>query len=139
MQNMIIIFSFFFGVLAPMPTGIAYNTETKECGYYMGGDEYASYILSPSWVINYGEAIEDATGTHKWDGSYASIERFCEELGYSYIQGNIATEFGERKASGLSTIRSVCKTVPLILLFVFVISGILIVNRIMRKRKSQKL
>lgn len=139
MNNVIIIFSFFFGVLAPMPPGIAYNPETKECGYYMGGDEYASYILPPAWVINYGEPIEDETGIHEWDGRNESIEEFCKELGYSYIQGNIATKFGERKASGLLVINSVCKAVPFLLLVILVVSGILIVNRIKRKRKMQNI
>jgi len=139
MNNVFIIFSFFFGVLAPMPPGIAYNPETRECGYYMGGDEYASYLLPAGWVINYGETIQNETGSHEWDGRYESIEKFCKELGYSYIQGNIATKFGERKASGLLVMRSICKAVPILLLVILVVSGILIANRIKRKRKMQNI
>jgi len=139
MNNLLIIFSFFLGVLAPMPPGIAYNPETKQCGYYMGGDEYASYILPQGWVINYGETIQNETGSHEWDGRHESIELFCKELGYSFIEGNIATQFGERKASGLLVIRSVCKAAPFILIFVIVISGILIVNRIKRKRQNNNI
>ncbi|MBA4385182.1 MAG: hypothetical protein C0410_10645 [Anaerolinea sp.] len=137
MNNLIIIFSFFFGVLAPMPTGIAYNPETKECGYYMGGDEYASYLLPAGWVINYGETIQNETGSHQWDKRYDSIKRFCEELGYSYVEGNIATQFGERKASGLLVMRSVCIAAPILFLVILVVAVILIVKSIKRKRKMQ--
>ncbi len=139
MSNTIIIFSFFFGVLAPMPPGIAYNPETRECGYYMGGDEYASYLLPAGWVINYGETIQNETGSHEWDGRYDSIEQFCRDLGYSYIQGNIATEYGERKESGLSTIRTICKTAPILLLVVLVLSGFLFVNKIIRKGRIKNI
>lgn len=139
MNNLIIIFSFFFGVLAPMPPGIAYNPETKECGYYMGGDEYASYILPPAWVINYGETVQNETGSYEWDGRYDSIEQFCEELGYSYIEGNIASQFGERKPSGLLVMRSICIAAPILFLVILIVAVILIVKSIKRKRKINRL
>ncbi len=139
MNSVLLFFSFFFGALAPMPVGIAYNPETKECGYYQGGDEYASYILPQAWIINYGEIIQNETGSHQWDGNYDSIEQFCGELGYIYIQGNIATEYGERKTSGISTIRTICIAFPILLLLILVLSGILIaVKRHKRKKIPQK-
>lgn len=139
MNYAIIFFSFFLGVLAPMPPGIAYNPETKECGYYMGGDEYASYMLPAGWVINYGEVVQNETGAHQWDGSSGSIESFCKELGYTYVKGNIATQYGERKASELSVMRSICKAAPILLLAILVIAGIFIANKIKRKRKNENL
>lgn len=136
MNNGLIIYFFFFGVLAPMPPGIAYNPETGECGYYMGGDEYASYQLPAGWVINYGETIQNETGSHEWDGRHDSIEQFCEELGYSYVQGNIATEFGQRKASGVLVINTICKAAPIFLLLVIVLAVILIVVKRRKKKNS---
>lgn len=134
---MLIIFSFFLGVLAPMPPGIAYNPETKECGYYMGGDEYASYTLPQAWIINYGETIQNETGSHKWDGRSESIEGFCKELGYSYIQGNIAITYGERNVSGLTTIRWVCKAAQFLLIFVLVVTVLLFIVKRKKKRSRQ--
>ena len=136
MNNVLIFFSFLFGALAPMPVGIAYNPETKECGYYMGGDEYASYILPQAWIINYGEIIQNETGSHQWDGLSDSIEQFCEELGYIYIPGNIATEYGERKTSGITTIRTICIAFPILLLLILVLSVILIVGKRRRRKKN---
>lgn len=118
-----------------MPPGIAYNPKTGECGYFMGGDEYASYRLPAGWVINYGEIIQNETGSHEWDGRYDSIKQFCEELGFSYIQGNIATVYGVRKASGSSTINTICKAAPILLLLIIVIVVILIVVK-RRKKKN---
>jgi hypothetical protein len=126
MKPMLLILSIMVNLLAPMPPGIAYNTETKECGYYMGGDEYASYILPQPWVINYGDPIQIDSITHQWDGNGESIESFCCELGYTYVEGNIATLYGTRTASPIAGIRLVCKTIPFILLGVGIVVGILI-------------
>lgn len=136
MKYSLIVLSILFNLLAPMPPGIAYNPETKECGYYMGGDEYASYILPEGWVINYGDPIQMDSTTYQWDGNHGSIESFCQEMGYTYVEGNIATLYGKRTASPLAGIRTICKTVPFVLLGVGILVGISIFLGIKKKRKK---
>jgi hypothetical protein len=133
----LMVLSMVVNLLAPMPPGIAYNPETKECGYYMGGDEYASYLLPQPWVINYGDPIQIDSATHQWDGNGGSIESFCRELGYTYVEGNIATLYGTRTASPIAGIRMICKTIPFILLAVVVIVVILLIARRKKKRAKQ--
>ena len=125
-------------LLAPMPPGIAMNPDTGECGYYMGGDEYASYKLPEPWVVNYGDPIEDENGSHHWDGKAESIEAFCGELGYTYVQGNIATLYGQRKSSPLLFTTFLCKALPFLLLAIVIIIVVSILARRKRKRAQMQ-
>jgi len=118
--------------------GIAMNPETKECGSYQGGDEYASYILPEPWVVNYGDPIQDETGTHKWDGDTRSIESFCAELSFTYIPGNLGTLYGQRTSSPLSTTRTICKICPFALLAAGVGIGVLLFTKWKKKRDKTR-
>jgi hypothetical protein len=123
MKELLAIAAFILNVLAPMPTGIAYNPETKECGYYQGGDEYASNVLPQPWVVNYGDPIQTESGIHQWDGNYESIENFCKELGYTFVPGNLGELYGQRTSSPLLGIRMICKSIPIVFLIIVVIIG----------------
>lgn len=124
-------------LLAPMPPGVAMNPDTGECGSYMGGDEYASYPLPEPWVVNYGDPIEDKNGSHHWDGNADSIEAFCTELGYTYVPGNLATLYGQRKSSPVFFTMLLCKTLPFLLLAIVIITVVLLIVR--RKKKRAKM
>lgn len=134
MRYTLLVFSILFNLLAPMPPGIAYNPETKECGYYMGGDEYGSYAMPSGWVINYGDPIQIGSSSHQWDGNVESIESFCEEMGYTYVSGNLGEKYGRLKSSPLFGIRMICKTIPFILLGVGILVGILIFTKWKKKQ-----
>ena len=125
-----------FSLLAPMPPGIAYNPQTKECGYYMGGDEYASYLLPEPWVVNYGDPIENETGTYQWDGRHDSIETFCAELGYTFIPGNIASQYGREKKSPVFYLTAVGKALPYAAGAVVLLIAGLILKKTLKKRKN---
>jgi hypothetical protein len=75
--------------LAPMPYGIALNHQTKECGSYWGGDEFAIYHLPPEWKVYYpgdGGLIQMEVGSCSLrDG----VQSCCKQLGYTYVPGNI--------------------------------------------------
>lgn len=87
-----LVFVWFF--LAPMPYGIALNHQTKECGSYWGGDEFAIYHLPSEWKIYYpgnGGLIQTEVGSCSLkDG----VQRCCEQLGYTYVPGNIGEQRG---------------------------------------------
>ena len=116
MTASIIVVVFLFNLFGPFPPGIAINPETKECGYYFGGDEYASYYLPPPWEINYGAPIQIETSVHQWDGSVSSIEGFCNQIGYTYIAGNLGNERGQLKWSGYTYILLAFTFAPVIII-----------------------
>ena len=89
----LIIFWIFF---APSPPGIALNHGTKECGDYRGGDEFGTYILPAEWEIYYPRndgLIQTEIGSCQWSGNRAT-ENCCQQLGYTYVPGNIGEERG---------------------------------------------
>jgi hypothetical protein len=78
---------------APLPWGIAINSETKQCTGHWPGDEYVAYDLLPGWrgyfpngnnVINteYGSCtfIKEVGQSAK-----AAEEHCCNDLGLVYV------------------------------------------------------
>jgi hypothetical protein len=115
-----------------MPWGIALNSQTKECGEFWGGDEYAAYILSNQWKIYYPESnglVQTEVGNCTLS---EGIEYCCRQLGYTYISGNVGAERGYKVWTLFTWILLLYKLMPLILL----ILAIIIVNRILKSRKK---
>jgi hypothetical protein len=101
-----------------MPTWIAINPETKECGYFWGGDEYGGFHLSSSWRIVYPNTpIQTEVGVFEWDGSSSSIENFCKQIGYTYVSGNLGEVRGHYRYTIIAIILLVIKFCPLIIVF----------------------
>jgi len=142
-------------LLAPMPWGIALNHETRECGGYWGGDEYAGYRLPEGWVDYYPRMgiIETEVGSCSFpdtsgfeapsEGRAEVVEACCQELGYTYA----GTPIGTRRTSPLmglgvlwflAQVCAVCGVVLLVvgLIVVIVVSVVLIRKR--RRRKQQE-
>lgn len=121
-----------WSMLAPMPPGVAYNPETGECGYYFGGDEYGGYVLPDPWVVTYDAEISTATNG---DG----VEAYCEQLGYTYVPGNMGQIYGKHQRSSLyylmliTTYAPVC-CIPAVLLMGV---GLVILWRYKKNKKAE--
>jgi hypothetical protein len=137
MKITLLVVTILFVLLAPMPPGIAMNPDTGECGYFMGGDEYGSFLLPEPWIINYGDPIQNETGTHQWDKNHESIESFCVELGYTFVPGNMASLYGKELKSSVYYMTVFCKTVPIFLAVMAAILGIVIISKIVKKHKTK--
>jgi hypothetical protein len=104
---MLVVTTWFWLLLAPMPWGIALNHETRECGGFWSGDEYAGYSLPEGWVAYYPRkgVIETEIGscTFPETSGFESpnparaedAEACCEELGYTYA----GTPIGKHRIS----------------------------------------
>jgi hypothetical protein len=137
--HLVVIILLWNSLFAPLPPGIAVNPETGECGYYWGGDEYVSYDLSKPWVINYGTSIQVETGTYQWDGREATIERFCSEIGYTYISGNLGEKYGQRSLLSPSYILLAIAYAPPIILLIVAFSAVFFFLRWVNKRRNKHL
>jgi hypothetical protein len=105
----------FCNLLAPAPHQVVINPETKECGYYWGGDEYAWYHLSSQWIIvDPNSPIQIEGGVYEWDGNISNIESFCEQIGYAYVPGNLGKVRGQYRLSLYVFILLAIRFAPLI-------------------------
>ncbi len=79
--------SFFLAFAAPMPTGIAINEKTNECGKYSGGDERVHFDLKKNWEAYYPiRKIEFVTDYGKCIiKEHSSASECCSQLGLRYI------------------------------------------------------
>jgi len=136
MKASLIAFVFIWNLFAPSPPGIAMNPETKECGYYLGGDEHAQYSLPDPWIINYGEPVQTETGIFEWDGDISSIESFCIQLGYTFIPGNLASEQGKLEWSSFTYILLAVKFAPLIVIIILLLMALFLFLRWSKKRSD---
>jgi hypothetical protein len=125
---------FFWGIFAPLPPGIAVNQETRECGQYMGGDERASYLLPAEWEIYYPDPglFQTSAGSCSWDGRNA--QTCCEQLGYTYVPGNLATLYGQRQLSPYGSSLLCLQVLPFVLLVAVISAGVIF----FLKRKSRR-
>jgi hypothetical protein len=123
-------------LFAPAPYGIALNSETKECGYYWGGDEYAFYYLPNPWETNYGAPIQTDTGMYQWDGDISSIESFCHQIGYTYVPGNIGAERGKLNWTPYAYILFGYKYGPLILVIIIALCALFFFSRWGKKHSN---
>ena len=115
MTSLLLAFTLFWNLFAPSPPGIAINPDTKECGLVFGGDEYAYVHLPPPWEIHYESNIQTETGEFYWDGSTLSAESFCKQIGYTYIPGNLTTEYGKLKLTGIAYVVFAFRFAPIII------------------------
>jgi hypothetical protein len=136
MKSAVITFILLFSILAPLPPGIAINPETKECGDYFGGDEYGAFIMPPPWEIHYERPIQSKSGTYEVDRGPNSTEKVCNQMGLTYIPGNLGKQYGSYRYSPLHWTMLMVYLCPL--LIVIVISSLIIKWAISRKR-SRKL
>ena len=106
-------------LLAPLPSGIALNHKTRECGYYRGGDEFAVYRLSADWKIYYpyGGIIKTEIGSCPLNAE-STIESCCLSLGYTYVPGNIGEERGHLVWTPVAIVLFCFKLWPLALMMV---------------------
>lgn len=95
MNVIVIAFILLQSILAPMPPGVAYNPESRECGAYFGGDEFGGYALKDPWVVTYDLEFDTSAG---WD---AGVQAYCEEIGYTYVPGNMGELYGTHEQSPL--------------------------------------
>jgi hypothetical protein len=123
-----------WNLLGPAPPGIVINPETKECGYYWGGDEWANYDLPSPWIINYGEPIETELGVFEWDGG--DIESFCKQIGYTYVSGNLGDKYGKYRWTWYSYLVLAIKFAPLIIFSGTVFFALFLFLRWANKRSS---
>jgi hypothetical protein len=140
-------------LLAPMPWGIALNHETKECGGFWSGDEYAGYRLPEGWVDYYPRqgVIETEVGSCSFPGTSGfespnearakAAEACCQELGYTYVGAPI----GKHRLSPLIWLgvgwflAQVCAVCGIVILVAGLIGLIvwIAVALIRRQRRSQ--
>jgi hypothetical protein len=121
MMASLVVITLLWNLLAPMPLQIAINPETKECGLYSGGDEYVGYYLSPPWkIIGYGTPVQIETGVYEWNGSVSisGIESFCNQIGYTFVSGNLGEERGIYYWTILAYIVFIYKFAPLIVILI---------------------
>jgi len=84
---------------APASQSLALNHETKECAMYWAGDEFVNYNLPSDWKSYY---IDYTNGTVKTEIGNCNVtprydtpgfEECCNQLGYTYIPGNIGKDY----------------------------------------------
>ncbi len=107
-------------ILAPVPPQIAFNPVTKECGVYWGGDEYANYDFPTPWETSHGLQIKTENGVYEWDGRMDSVKDICEQMGFTYIEGNLGSIKGEMRSGALPLLYLTIILVPLVLVIVIV-------------------
>lgn len=132
MKSSLLIIVFIWSLLAPLPPGIAINPETKECGQYFGGDEFGGYVLSSPWEVIYDPNIHKDSGKVQWE---EIVKDYCQQIGYSYVPGNMGEIYGQHKRSNIYSIVQFIKIAPLILIIALISIGLLIYIKIMKKRK----
>jgi hypothetical protein len=90
------------GYSVPAPQRLALNHETNECAMYWAGDEFTYYELPSGWKSYY---IDYDSGFVETEIGSCNItprtenpgyEECCNQLGYTYIPGNIGKKTGER-------------------------------------------
>ena len=142
MMASLLIVTLFLNLLAPLPPQIAINPETKECGNYWGGDEYAGYYLSPPWkIINYGTPVHIGTGVYKWGGSIStsSVESFCNQIGYTYVSGNLGQMRGQYSWTAYAVILLIFQFGPLIIGLIIVLMVVFFLLRWLENRSNNAL
>jgi hypothetical protein len=132
MKSLLLIISFIWSFLAPLPPGIAINPETKECGDYYGGDEYGAYVLPPPWEVTYNPTINTGKGTIRWEGS---TEEYCRQIGYTFVPGELGHIYGQEQKSFYYYTLLMCNIAP----FVFIIAVIVIGCSLYSKRKKGRI
>jgi hypothetical protein len=139
MMASLFIITLLWNLLAPSPLQIAINPETKECGLYWAGDEYFDYHLSPPWeIIDYGTPVQIETGVYKWEGSMSDsgIEIFCNQIGYTYVSGNLGEERGIYSWTIFAYIVFVYKFAPQIIVLIAALIALFLFLRWANKRSS---
>jgi hypothetical protein len=116
----IFLVTFLFGILAPAPPQIAFNPVTKECGVYWCGDEYADYAFPTPWETSNGLQIKAESRVYKWDGRMDSVKGICEQMGFTYIEGNLGPIKGEMQWGVLPWLYILIITVPIVLVVVLI-------------------
>jgi hypothetical protein len=107
-------------ILAPAPPQISFNPTTKECGVYWGGDEYADYSFPPPWETSQGLQIKTDSGVYEWDGRMDSVKDVCEQMGFTYIEGNIGSIKGEMRWGFLPWLYMVIFLVPIVVVIIII-------------------
>lgn len=70
---------------APLPKGVAINSNSKECGAYWGGDEFTSYKLPEGWEAYY--PIDSILKTPFGKCNFKEGEKkCCSSLGLVYTE-----------------------------------------------------
>ena len=124
-------------LLAPLPPGMAINPQTRECGYYWGGDEWINNKLPDEWQIYYprNELITTDAGSCPWQGNWdIASESCCRKLGYTYVPGNLGLERGQPIRTQFAYMILAMKLAPFVLVALIVIVVVLLVRR--RKRRE---
>jgi len=138
-KNMMALFiiPLLWNLLGPAPPQIAINPETKECGYYWGGDEYVWYHLSSQWVIfNSNTPIQTEAGVYEWDGNPSSIESLCKQIGYTYISGNVGEVRGQYRWTTYAFILLAFKFAPVIIVFTILLIALVLFLRWANKQSN---
>jgi hypothetical protein len=130
------LFVFLFGTLAPLPPQIAFNPVTKECGVYWGGDEYADYAFPPPWETSVGLQIKTESGVYEWDGRMDSVQDTCEQMGFTYIEGNLGSIKGEMRWGVLPWLYIAVITVPIVVVIVLVCVAFNLFLKFLAKRHN---
>ena len=135
---LLVVFTLLWNLRAPLPPQIAINPDTKECGNYWGGDEYADYHLSPPWkIISYGTPVQIGTGVYQWTGSISttsSVESFCNQIGYTYVAGNLGQLRGQYRWSPYAYILFAVKAAPFMIALIIALIVLIIFLRWVNKR-----
>jgi hypothetical protein len=133
MISSLLIIGFIWNLLVPLPPGIAINPETKECGQYFGGDEFGGFVLPSPWEVIYDPTIQKDSGMVQWEGS---VEGYCQQIGYTYIEGNLGEIYGQQRKSIIYYIFLLVKIAPLILIIAVISIGYSLYSKRMKKRGS---
>jgi hypothetical protein len=130
-MRILLLLAFFFVHAAPLPPGVAYNPESGECGSYFGGDEYGGYVLPDPWVVTYDAEI--STGNYD-----VGVQAYCEQLGYTYVPGNMGQIYGTHQRSSLYYLRVITKYAPVCCISAILLIGvgIVILWRYKKKKKA---
>ncbi len=92
------------GYSVPAPQRLALNHETKECAMYWAGDEFTYYELPRGWksyYINYTSGfVETEIGNCSINPRTNGFEECCNQLGYTFVSGNIGETTKEKLPTG---------------------------------------
>ena len=113
-------------LIAPAPWGIALNISSEQCAGYWAGDEYISYHLPSGWQVYYPDGdnmINTEVGSCQWlDLDYENrAEKCCQQLGYTFISGNI----GEKQSFTIFSIAIIGVSIAVCLFVLLIFSGLI--------------
>lgn len=133
----LIIIALYWNLLAPAPPQMAINPETKECGYFWGGDEYVWYHLSSQWVIvNPNTPIQTEAGFYELDENPSSVESLCTQMGYTYISGNVGAVRGQYRRITYAFILLAFYFASIITIFTILLIALILILRWANKKSN---